>query len=434
MRNNDVITVDGLKKIYDIYDNPADRLKEIFSLRRKKYSSQFTALSDINFSIEQGEFIGIVGRNGAGKSTLLKILSGQLTPTSGTVKVDGTISLLQLGVGFNKELSGIDNIRFTSRLLGHKTAKIDEIVNEAIEFADIGEFIHHPVKTYSSGMYSRLAFAIGITTNPDILIVDEVLSVGDMQFASKCLSKMHDLKKSGKTVIIVTHDVEKVAVFCDRAIWLKDTRIEAIGTARDVIEQYRDYMWMGKKAEQTAEFKPSKKITDKKETNNLHTENQDFLTREIEWHDLSGFATIQNDTAIITHAAVYNSNSDKTSSTFERGDSVLIYLKITSSVDISDISPGWVLTDKKGLVAIHSGSNFFHKKIEHIKNNKDVLCCFEFIMPPLRNSEYIFSFGLRKGDSIIFKVNNVFPIQIIGDDINSQQGGYVILEKSNFYC
>ena len=433
MNNHDVITVSRLTKIYDIYDTPADRIKELFSIKRKKYSSQYTALKNINFTIKEGEFIGIVGRNGAGKSTLLKILSGQLTPSSGNVSVTGSVSLLQLGIGFNKELSGLENIKFSSRLMGHNKHEIDRIIEEVIEFADIGEFIHHPVKTYSSGMYSRLAFAISITTNPDILIVDEVLSVGDMQFASKCLSKMHELKKSGRTVIIVTHDIEKVAVFCDRAIWLKDSQIEAIGEAKDVVEQYRDFMWTGKKAQIDYDNSTISDTIARTVMNKDNKEEKSF-NEDIQWQDLSNFSNIQNSVVKITHAAVCRGSDHEVSATFSRGDDLRLYLKIFSSEDISDISPGWVLTDNKGLVAVHTSSDFHFKHIKEIKKNQFSTCCFEFTMPPLRNGEYIFSLGLRQHDKIVFKTNNVFPIQISGEDINSRQGGYVILEQSSFYC
>jgi len=360
MGSEDIITVSGLCKIFDIYDNPADRVKEIFSLTRKKYAYKYTALSDISFSIKKGEFIGVVGRNGAGKSTLLKILSGYLTATNGTVNVNGTISLLQLGVGFNKELSGIDNIRFSSRLLGHNTSTIDAIISEVVEFADIGEFIYHPVKTYSSGMYSRLAFAIGITINPDILIVDEVLSVGDMQFASKCLSKMHDLKRDGKTAIIVTHDVEKVAVFCDRAIWLKDTHIKAIGKSKEVVEEYRDYMLTEKKVVTITDAMPIKVTALENKT---QLANNQLLDHKIEWVNIEKYkATISNGNAKITCAAIYDLSTLEKSNTFLRGDTILLYLKITSNSDIPELVVGWNLIDKKGLIAIHSGSNFCGNK------------------------------------------------------------------------
>jgi ABC-type polysaccharide/polyol phosphate transport system ATPase subunit len=156
------IKLHSVHKVFRIYDHPSDRLKEAFSLRRKKFHTDFHALRNVSFDVRKGEFLGIVGKNGAGKSTLLKILSRELTPTSGTVEINGKVSLLQLGVGFDPELTGIENARFASKLLGYSDEEIDEMLDEIIAFADIGEFIYHPVKTYSSGMYSRLSFAVGI--------------------------------------------------------------------------------------------------------------------------------------------------------------------------------------------------------------------------------------------------------------------------------
>ena len=426
---SEIISVTDLSKVYDIYNNPSDRVKELFSFNRKRYSYQHTALREITFSIDEGEFVGVVGKNGAGKSTLLKILSGHLSPTQGALSVKGSVSLLQLGVGFNNELSGIENIRFSSKLLGHDDRKVDEIIEKVIEFAEIGDFIHHPVKTYSSGMYSRLAFAIGITVDPDILIVDEVLSVGDMQFASKCMNRMHELKETGKTVIIVTHDVEKVAVFCNRAIWLKDASIESIGNAREVIEKYRDYMWTWSKSKSIRHepaSTPSENILAQEDKTEL-------LSQDIDWLDLRHHDSFDTGCSRITHAAVYKKASLNKSSLFSRGEILLLYLKIHSNRDIPEIVIGWNLIDKKGLIAVHSGSNFCSNNIKNLKADQEITCCFEFVFPPLKNSEYIFSLGIRELDKITFKINNVLPIQIFSDDFNSQQGGYVILEQSNFY-
>jgi ABC-type polysaccharide/polyol phosphate transport system ATPase subunit len=429
MSSAEIIIVRNLKKVFNIYDNPADRVKELFSFTRKKYSFQYTALRDISFSINEGEFVGIVGRNGAGKSTLLKILSGRLTATEGSVSVKGSISLLQLGIGFNKELTGQENIRFSTRLLGHARDKVDQIVDEVTRFADIGEFIHHPVKTYSSGMYSRLSFAIGITIDPDILIVDEVLSVGDMQFAAKCLARLHELKQKGKTVIIVTHDIDKIFVFCDRAIWIKDSRIEEIGTAKDVVQHYRDYMLMGDNKTvpvlkpQTEKLRPL--IEQASPPGNMPLS-------DIEWINLSRYESIQHSDVRITHAALYNKKTASRANTFSRGDTILLFLKIQSEVDIDELVVGWVLIDKRGLIAVHSGSNFCGNNIKTLKRDKEARCCFEVTIPPLKDNEYIFSLGIRIEDSVVYKVNNIFPISISTNNDNSRQGGYVIVEESSF--
>ena len=428
MDNNEAISVKGLTKTFEIYDKPSDRVKELFSIKRKKYSTPFTALDDISFAINKGEFIGIIGRNGAGKSTLLKLLSGQLTATEGTVHVAGSISLLQLGVGFNRELTGIENIRFSSKLLGHSTDEIEKVVQEAIEFADIGDFIYHPVKTYSSGMYSRLSFAIGISVNPDILIIDEVLSVGDVRFASKCLAKIHELRKMGKTVLIVTHDVEKVLVFCDRAIWLNNAKIEEIGNAKTVADNYRDFMLTSKTS-----MKPSHSSAPTSSSSAQATTTSDpFSESTISWIDLSKYKAIQKRDVKITHAALYDKDGSESKNTFRRGDTLLLFLRIHPESDIPELRVAWNLIDKRGLIAIHSDSNFCGNNIKNLKGGKEALCKFRITLPPLKNGDFTFVLGLSVLDDILYKINNILPITIASTDDLSTQGGYVILENSSF--
>lgn len=240
------VEVKNLSKIYRLYDSPTHRLKEAFHPLRKKYHTDFYALADISLRIEKGSTVGIVGHNGAGKSTLLKILTGVLTPSAGSYVVNGKVSsLLELGTGFNPELSGMDNVYFNGAVLGLSHREIDNKLEDILSFADIGEFIHQPVKTYSSGMYVRLAFAVAVQVDPDILIVDEALSVGDVRFQQKCFRRMRRFQEHGKTVIFVTHDSGAVSTFCDGACWLKNGRIFYQGKADTVIKKYMSYMSYG---------------------------------------------------------------------------------------------------------------------------------------------------------------------------------------------
>lgn len=429
LMENEIIKVSGLCKTYDIYDNPSDRIKELLSPSRKKYSSSHVALTNISFSIHEGEFVGVVGKNGAGKSTLLKILSGRLTQSSGNVDIRGSISLLQLGLGFNKELTGLENIKFSAKLLGHDDDKVESIINDVIEFADIGEFIHHPVKTYSSGMYSRLSFAVGITSDPDILVVDEVLSVGDMRFAAKCLRKMHEIKDNGKTVILVTHDTGKIATFCDRAIWLHDARVEAMGEAKEVATMYRDYMLMGKRRSNYSD-EISDLYSQSHKQNDLITEK--LFKKDIIWDCIEDLPAMKYGNVAITHLAIYSKNTGKRSTIFMRGEKALLYLKIKADRVSSNIVVGWNLIDKSGLIAVHDGSNYYNNDILSLDKDSEVLCCFEFKVPSLRNSEYSVTLGLREGDAVTYKINDVTSIQITGNEICSSQGGYVILNGTAF--
>ena len=232
-----IITVNKLTKIYHIYEKDSDRLKEAFLPRR--YHQDFYALKDVSFTVEKGETIGIIGVNGAGKSTLLKILTGVLKQTEGTVKVEGRVSaLLELGVGFDEDCTGLENIYIHAALLGMSRKEIERRKQKIIDFADIGDFITQPVKTYSSGMLVRLAFSVAINVDPEILIIDEALAVGDIFFQAKCFEKLEEIKRSGVTIVFVSHDLLSVKRMCSRAIWIEKGEIEAIGEANEICEMY----------------------------------------------------------------------------------------------------------------------------------------------------------------------------------------------------
>jgi ABC-type polysaccharide/polyol phosphate transport system ATPase subunit len=221
MNNSVVIQAANLSKVYKLYNKPVDRVKETLHPLRKQYHRDFYALKDVSFEVTRGETLGIIGRNGSGKSTLLKILAGVLSPSSGSASVHGKVSaLLELGTGFNPELSGIDNIYFNGSILGYTRDEMDARMDSILSFADIGDFVHQPIKMYSSGMLVRIAFAAAINIDPDILIIDEALSVGDAKFQRKCYAKFQEFKKAGKTVLFVSHGIETIKQFCDRTILL----------------------------------------------------------------------------------------------------------------------------------------------------------------------------------------------------------------------
>lgn len=230
-------------KSYKLYDKPIDRLKEALSPAHKLYHKEFKALNGISLKVKKGDAIGILGKNGSGKSTLLKLITGVLSPTSGSIQVRGKISaILELGAGFNPEFSGRENIYLNGLMMGYTREEINEKLNDIIEFADIGEFIEQPVKIYSSGMFARLAFAVSINVEPDILIVDEALAVGDVRFQTKCIDKMKELKSQGTTILFVSHATEQIKRFCSKAIWLKDGVIQAIGESSEIADLYEDFM------------------------------------------------------------------------------------------------------------------------------------------------------------------------------------------------
>jgi len=239
MSSETSIVVTNLDKCYRIYERPLDRARELYSPTRRRYHSEFVALADINFHVKRGETVGIIGPNGSGKSTLLEIICGTLAQSSGEVDVNGTVAaLLELGAGFNPAFSGRENVYLNAALLGISREQVDARFANIVEFANIGEFIEHPVSTYSSGMYVRLAFATAVNTDPDILIVDEALAVGDIRFQRKCFRKFQEMQQAGKTILFVSHAIELIQSHCSRAIYLRKGKIAANGSPKEVIQAY----------------------------------------------------------------------------------------------------------------------------------------------------------------------------------------------------
>ena len=227
-------------KIYKLYDKPIDRLKESLNPLHRNYHRDFYALNHISFQVKKGETVGIIGTNGSGKSTILKIITGVLTPTTGTVQVDGVISaLLELGAGFNMDYTGIENIYMNGTMMGFSRKEMDEKLQDILDFADIGDFVYQPVKTYSSGMFVRLAFALAINVDPEILIVDEALSVGDVFFQAKCYRRMEEIRKSGTTILMVTHDMGSIIKYCDKVVLLNRGEFVAEGAPGRMVDLYK---------------------------------------------------------------------------------------------------------------------------------------------------------------------------------------------------
>jgi ABC-type polysaccharide/polyol phosphate transport system ATPase subunit len=239
MSSDIAISVKNLAKTYRIFGHPGDRIKQAFTFGQKQFHKEFTALRDVSFEIKQGETVGLVGRNGSGKSTLLQLICGILKPTAGEVQVNGRISaLLELGAGFNPEFTGRENVYFQGVLMGLTKAEMDERFDDITAFADIGEFIDQPVRTYSSGMFVRLAFAVAVAVEPDILVVDEALSVGDIGFQQKCLERIREIQEAGVTIFLVSHDILLMRNFGDTLIYLDNGRIRAMGDPETVGEVY----------------------------------------------------------------------------------------------------------------------------------------------------------------------------------------------------
>jgi len=286
---NNAIEVKNVTKIYRLYDKPVDRLREALSLSGKSLHKDFYALRDVSFHVNKGESLGIIGVNGSGKSTILKIITGVLTPTQGSVTADGKISaLLELGAGFNMDYTGIENVYMNGTMMGFSRKEMDEKLPDILEFADIGDFVRQPVKNYSSGMFVRLAFALAINVDPEILIVDEALSVGDVFFQSKCYRRMDELRKNGTTILMVTHDMSSVLKYCDRAVILHRGSLVSEGQPGEMVDLYKRILagqWDRDRAAAAKEQVPEKEAegpdgTDMQTSRKQNSETEDALSGE----------------------------------------------------------------------------------------------------------------------------------------------------------
>ncbi|MBQ6515013.1 MAG: ABC transporter ATP-binding protein [Clostridia bacterium] len=243
MEKNVAIEINHISKVYQTYNREFDRFREALSPLRRSYHTDFTALKDVNLTVYKGECVGVIGTNGSGKSTLLKIVTGVLHPTGGEVKLEGRVSsLLELGAGFNPNYTGIENVYLNGRIMGFSDEEIKQRLVEIEKFAAIGDFIRQPVRKYSSGMFARLAFAVAIHVDPDILIVDEALSVGDVFFQNKCYHKFDEFRKAGKTILFVSHDLGSILKYCDRCLLLNRGEQVAAGPSKEVVDTYRKIM------------------------------------------------------------------------------------------------------------------------------------------------------------------------------------------------
>jgi len=365
--NSDIaIKVNNLSKIYHLYDKPEDRLKEALNPFKKKYHHDFYALNEVSFEIKKGETVGIIGKNGAGKSTLLKIITGVLTPTSGSVEVNGKISsLLELGAGFNPEMTGIENIYLNGTIMGFSEEEMDSKVDVILEFADIGKFVYQQVKTYSSGMFARLAFSVAVNIDPDILIVDEVLSVGDMAFQAKCILRMKLMISNGATVLFVSHDITSIKDLCQSAILLKNARIEMMGNVKNVAERYY-----------SSQFESQKKSL---------SHSNSIIYSNIKAHEYSNaeflkncsYQRIQNGKLEILNVVLLDENEQQIKD-IEFGQIVHFRIHVFVKENIDDITSAFHIRNQNAIEIAYDDTFLQNQPTIKIKKNEQVILDWEY--------------------------------------------------------
>ena len=364
--NEIVIKAEHLSKIYKIYENNIDRLKETFHPFHKRYSRDFFALQDVSFEIRRGENVGLVGKNGAGKSTLLKLITGVLTPTGGTLEVKGRIaSLLELGAGFNPDMTGIENIYMSGLLMGQSRAEMESKLDDIVAFADIGDFVRQPVKTYSSGMFARLAFSVNAFLEPDILIVDEALSVGDAFFQSKCMDKMRTMIDSGVTVLFVSHDTFAVKNLCERAFYLQAGKLIMDAPAKDVVEEYRNSIiqmrreFISEQSDQVAALiEEAKKSKDEEDKNfNVPIDEESLKRGEEFFLKNAEYQRSQDGRADFLNVQLMNLDGELVNEIIF-GQEVILRMVVKFNQDIECLGLGYHIRNSTGIDLIYTDSRF----------------------------------------------------------------------------
>ena len=385
-----VVSIKDVSKVYKLYDKPIDRLKESLSITHKSYHQDHFALEGISLDVHKGECVGIIGTNGSGKSTLLKIITGVLSPTTGSVTVNGKISaLLELGAGFNMEYTGIENVYLNGTMMGFSKEEIDARLQDILDFADIGDFVHQPVKAYSSGMFVRLAFAVAINIDPEILIVDEALSVGDVFFQAKCYRKFEEFKDMGRTILFVSHDLSSISRYCDRVILLnKGVKLEE-GSPKQMVDMYKQLL---------VHQDPVKQAEDE------HTAP---VNSETNWR--SGFQVNPNTLeygdkqAEICDFVVLDSKG-RQSNTIEKGSRFKIKMKVHFNESIQQPIMAFTFKNIQGTEITGTNTMYEGVNVEKSASGCECVVTFEQEMN-LQGGEYLLSFGCtgyQNGDFTVF--------------------------------
>lgn len=414
------LKVKNISKVYRLYNKPIDRLKESLNPMHKTYHKEYYALNDVSFDVKKGECVGILGVNGAGKSTILKIITGVLNPTVGEVEVNGKISaLLELGAGFNMEYTGIENIYLNGTLFGFTREEVDTRLDDILAFADIGDFVYQPVKTYSSGMFVRLAFAVAINIDPEILIVDEALSVGDVFFQTKCYKKFDDFKQSGKTILLVTHGLSSVSKYCDRVVVLDAGKKVAEGEPSEMIDLYKKILVNDRgavlKDEPTEEAitEESTAVTDWKSSLTLNPHIDSYGNGKAEIID---FAVIDEKGVIGSHVT--------------KGEYFTVKIKVKFNEDIDEPIFAFTIVNLQGTDV--TGTNTMYEKcnVGKVKKGQVKVATFRQRMD-IQGGEYLLSLGctgFKDGEFVVYhRLYRAADISIISDkntvgfyDMNSE--------------
>lgn len=388
MSSEVAICVKGLGKSYQIYEKPHHRLMQMIlgGGSRRRYFKEHWALKEIDFEVPRGSVVGVMGKNGAGKSTLLQILCGTLAPSLGSIQINGRIAaLLELGAGFNPEFTGVENVYMNGQLLGLSRSEIDEKLDAILKFSDIGDFVYQPVKTYSSGMYARLAFSVAVHVDPDILIVDEALSVGDSWFQHKSIARMRKLMSNGCTVLFVSHSIESIRALCDTAIWIDSGRVRMQGDVTDVTNEYMNDVFI---EHNRITLESQAKLAE------VNMTEDDEITAETSASDVITAQTSISESSIleVLSSSLRNKNGELTDH-IEQGEKFSLEFKVRFIEPVRNISLGFLIKDQFGQDL--TGQSVFNTYRHSLNFEKDETVTFSFASEMILRGGQSYSVAVR---------------------------------------
>ena len=388
------IRVSNVTKVYKIFNSPGKRF--LYHMFHTKSGKDFVALNDVSFEVKKGESFGIIGRNGSGKSTMLQILAGIIPATSGKVEVNGRVAaLLELGSGFNPESTGYENIYMNAAILGVSKKEIDQKIAQIVEFADIGDFVHQPVKTYSSGMYVRLAFSVAINVDADILLIDEALAVGDIFFRQKCYAKLNQLKEEGKTIVLVSHGMNEVEQFCDRALLLHKSDSIMCGESRDVVQRY--YMYEQEERIQS-EKESQKEIIQNRKTDNF-TPSREFLCWQKAEQSIFNCVIdykkeINNGKVKVVNLGIFDKDGNS-SMVFHQGEEAFFLFEVKVEEDIDVPLSGIVFYDQRNTIVFGKDNLQTYTEVPSCVKKGTLVRCLFGIKLDIAIGDYTFDIGFN---------------------------------------
>lgn len=430
MSNEIAINLQSISKTYKLYESRGDRLKELVNPFRKCYHVKHNALQNITFSVGRGEVVGIIGQNGSGKSTLLKILASVVSPTSGYYECNGRVTaLLELGGGFNMELTGVENIYYLGAIQGYPKKEMSKRIDQILDFADIGEYAFQPVNTYSSGMYVRLAFSMAINIDPDILITDEALSVGDIRFQQKCFRKIREFKDMGKTIVMCTHSLRAVNDFCTKAIWLHNGAIREQGEPRYVTDSYNAFMV----SDHADEIKWNSSKTDELESQLSRGTALLPSYPNLKWYDLISCDSFGTVGVKPLFTAIINADTNNNIIQLSGGENITVFLHLIAEAEMANPIFELVLNGQFGSPVFKISSNLYQQQVT-LENGKQNIISFNFSFPHIGNGHYTISFGVvsldNNGQQKQHKVHDALIVEVRNDDIKYNLGTILAMNKA----